>query len=179
MNLQGRKRSGIDKDCIKCGKKFYVPTFRAATALYCGRECMSGRNGSKVEFTCQCCKKIFYRSPSYLKRYPKILFCSLECKGSLIETVKEKRAKSLAYSKLKKGNNASRNLRRYVFQIKNKICEICDYKEYDYCLEVHHIDNNPNNNDIENLAVLCVLCHRKGHKKDLGNNLLEKYFKSK
>ena len=28
-------------------------------------------------------------------------------------------------------------------------------------LQVHHIDENPNNNSIENLAVLCMSCHAK------------------
>ena len=45
-----------------------------------------------------------------------------------------------------------------------KKCEKFGYDEYDFCLDIHHIDMNENNNDISNLAVLCVICHKKLHK---------------
>lgn len=39
-------------------------------------------------------------------------------------------------------------------------------------VQVHHIDQNPSNNDIENLIVLCTNCHDEAHTKhDLSQNL--------
>lgn len=43
---------------------------------------------------------------------------------------------------------------------KNK-CELCGFIPVHKCqLDVHHIDNNHKNNNIENLQTLCANCHR-------------------
>lgn len=42
-------------------------------------------------------------------------------------------------------------------------CKKCSYSNID-ALEVHHIDNNRNNNALENLEVLCANCHTLQHK---------------
>lgn len=58
----------------------------------------------------------------------------------------------------------------YVFnKIKHIIVYIYDYK-CQICglqlknLDVHHYDNNHNNNDVENLIPVCKSCHRLIHK---------------
>lgn len=42
-------------------------------------------------------------------------------------------------------------------------CAVCGYHDYDdtSLLDVHHIDSDRSNNDIENLIILCPNCHRK------------------
>lgn len=46
-------------------------------------------------------------------------------------------------------------------------CERCGFIPKDKCqLDVHHIDRNNKNNNIENLLTLCANCHRLEHKKD-------------
>ena len=57
-----------------------------------------------------------------------------------------------------------KSFRKHVFILKEKKCEICGYDEHDFCLEIHHKDKDCTNNSIENLAILCVICHRKLHK---------------
>lgn len=42
-------------------------------------------------------------------------------------------------------------------------CCICNEREKD--IQLHHIDENPQNHSVENLAVLCLECHNKAHKK--------------
>lgn len=42
-------------------------------------------------------------------------------------------------------------------------CCICTEPEKD--IQLHHIDGNPTNHSVENLAVLCLQCHDKTHKK--------------
>jgi predicted HNH restriction endonuclease len=37
----------------------------------------------------------------------------------------------------------------------------CGYDEDERILEVHHIDEDRNNNDIKNLCILCPNCHVK------------------
>jgi len=54
------------------------------------------------------------------------------------------------------------------YKINKKECAICGLKEVAY-LQVHHIDRNHSNNDIKNLQVLCILCHRKEHANDSKN----------
>ena len=78
----------------------------------------------------------------------------------------------------RKGNNAKRRLKekhrisgvtlkKYVFTIKPPICEVCGYKEHICCIEIHHMDEDANNNDISNIKVVCCNCHRRFHRGDL------------
>lgn len=60
----------------------------------------------------------------------------------------------------------SAKLRPIILAARGAVCEIClvDFSEDSYLLDLHHLDRDPSNNDDENLAVLCALCHRKVHK---------------
>lgn len=40
-------------------------------------------------------------------------------------------------------------------------CAVCGWNEDERVLEVHHIDSNRENNEIDNLIILCPTCHRK------------------
>jgi hypothetical protein len=44
----------------------------------------------------------------------------------------------------------------------NNQCAVCTQTEG---LHIHHKDNNPSNNQMENLVVLCGVCHKKTHMK--------------
>lgn len=48
----------------------------------------------------------------------------------------------------------------------NSNCPICNDRNVDH-FEIHHIDENPQNNAFENLLMLCPICHSKITKKDL------------
>ena len=52
----------------------------------------------------------------------------------------------------------------------NNYCSVCG--KHDDHLQIHHIDKNPMNNTIENLALVCDKCHDKyhPHRKDIINN---------
>jgi len=50
-------------------------------------------------------------------------------------------------------------------------CQICGS---DIRLELHHVDKNRSNNEIQNIKLLCKKCHVKAHhkiKKKKGNNI--------
>ena len=53
----------------------------------------------------------------------------------------------------------------------NQTCQHCgfDFKQDGDSIKIHahHIDGNPNNNDINNLVILCAKCHRLAHHHDL------------
>jgi len=48
----------------------------------------------------------------------------------------------------------------------NSCCPICDDTSVDH-FEVHHIDENPENNLLDNLLLLCPICHSKITKGDI------------
>ncbi len=124
-------------------------------------------------YICIGCGKQAFTSPSRTHKK----FCSMECKSIIAMSADERRRKQKVYQKLKRGSNSGRNTRSLVWKVKPKQCEICGYNKREYCLEVHHIDCTPTNNQLDNLAVLCVLCHRELHKGDLDNATQTRFLK--
>jgi 5-methylcytosine-specific restriction endonuclease McrA len=53
--------------------------------------------------------------------------------------------------------------RRIAFASKEKICERCGFDKHEAAIIVHHIDRDRNNNNINNLEVLCANCHAIEH----------------
>ena len=101
-----------------------------------------------VEIECSYCGKKIKRLKSRLKSQTGEYYCSRECgnrhKNSLIMQTKN----GSAY-------------RRNAFLEYEHCCAICGWDEDERILEVHHIDENRNNNNLENLIILCPTCHRK------------------
>ena len=54
----------------------------------------------------------------------------------------------------------------------NSICPFCDSKEVGH-FEIHHIDENPENNFITNLLLVCPTCHSKITKGDIAKDTVE------
>ncbi len=55
---------------------------------------------------------------------------------------------------------------KYIRELFNYYCAHCEkdcrnFKSGESVLQVHHIDENPGNNEIENLIPLCARCHLK------------------
>ncbi|MDR6546545.1 hypothetical protein J2810_002604 [Chryseobacterium rhizosphaerae] len=50
----------------------------------------------------------------------------------------------------------------------NSCCPFCSNDDVGH-FEIHHIDENPSNNEIKNLILLCPLCHSKITKGDISN----------
>jgi len=155
-------RSGVVKICLACNKEFYVPQYRKETAKFCSHECQNHKQYDKWVFNCLGCGKECISSPSR-RNYNK-KFCSLECRETKRKSEKERRNHQKSINKIKRGIDQGRTFRRHIFQLKDKKCQECGYDEHDFCLDVHHIDKDCKNNNIENIAILCVICHRKLHK---------------
>lgn len=156
-------KSGTNINCVACNKEFYIPNYRRLTAKFCSIECQNHKQYDKHVFNCLACGKQVVTSPS--RKISSKKFCSLDCRESNAIGIKERRKLSRALTKLKRGSSSNRGLRAHVFCIKDKVCQVCGYDEYDFCLDLHHIDEDPTNNEINNIAVLCCICHRKIHKK--------------
>lgn len=67
------------------------------------------------------------------------------------------------------------------YGVKEKKCENCNIDDNDISYELHHIDGNRFNNELENLQILCPNCHSKtvnyGKRKIIKYNILPKHLK--
>lgn len=129
----------------------------------------------RIELECAYCGKKFLRAKSEIeKSKSKLFFCCREHKdtaqkigeGDKFDVIRPSHyGKELADYRLKA-------LRYYPNE-----CAVCKWQEDTDILEVHHIDENHYNNDIDNLIILCPICHRKitNHKyKLIDRKFLEK-----
>lgn len=62
----------------------------------------------------------------------------------------------------------STKLRAALQQEVNSECPLCSNRDVGH-FEVHHVDENPDNNTPENLLLLCRMCHSKVTKGDISN----------
>jgi len=66
-------------------------------------------------------------------------------------------------------NKNCKLLRSLELEIRN--CQKCGKRKGFYQLGIHHIDGNPNNNNRNNLIVLCQSCHAKEHNNKFKKNI--------
>lgn len=162
-------KTGEDRICTICGIQYYVSGWRLkrGNSRFCSSKCQNHIRFIRPVFKCAECKKEFTDSPS---RKGKRIFCSIEC-HAIAEMEKKldarkKRREAIARMRAKGYRaNSGPKIRKFVLESNPNKCQYCGYDEYLCCLDVHHIDDDPNNNSLKNLAILCVLCHRKVHRK--------------
>lgn len=68
--------------------------------------------------------------------------------------------------KLKQEHQSKGFRRKWLFKERGKQCEKCRHKTWNkqpISLEIHHIDGNRQNNDPDNLKILCPNCHAQTH----------------
>lgn len=58
-------------------------------------------------------------------------------------------------------NTGQRDYRTLAFRYLPHECAVCKWDDDEDILEVHHIDSNRENNELDNLLILCPICHRK------------------
>jgi hypothetical protein len=159
-------KTGENRICEACGKQYYVSGWRLkkGNSRFCSLDCLNKKQylGNTHDFECVTCGKKCQFPPSRRKTRKK--YCSRQCKDVTAISRKECSRDAMRKNRLKKNHISSSALRKTVFSIKNCECEICGYNEYDFCIDLHHIDKDPSNNEIENIAVLCCICHKKFHK---------------
>ena len=137
-----------EANCKECGRKFSHIASRANKAKYCGNTCYyksMSRKGS-VEHSCQHCGQQFLAAPSKKRK-----FCSKAC---INKAKKENWAPT--FSTVRKTMVSRQMLLE---------CERCGYNTEPKILGVHHKDRNRHNNALENLEVLCPICHSLEHRK--------------
>lgn len=114
----------------------------------------------RQEVECAYCNQKFMKAISKLEKSKSgLYFCCREHKdlaqrissGNEFEKIRPKH-----YGKIEGKNYREKALREYEHK-----CSICNWNEDVDILEVHHIDENRENNQLSNLIILCPLCHRK------------------
>ena len=76
-----------------------------------------------------------------------------------------------ASGKERKRKSVPSKLRALLQKENESKCPFCSNEDVDH-FEVHHIDEDPNNNDIQNLLLVCPLCHSKITKGDIEQNVI-------
>ncbi len=156
-----RKYKAVKLPCLVCGKEIILRDEKDVYTRkhFCSKECRD-KFYNIVYVTCVNCGKQVRKTQSDLNSSKHgIYFCSRKCKdeGQRIGGVKEIQPSHYG--------NIQKNYRALAYRNYEKVCAKCGYNEYPEILEVHHIDENRENNKLENLIVLCPNCHRKVHHK--------------
>lgn len=144
------RRNSVIIKCKKCG---YEWSYSAASLMpnNTKQHTFIGCPECKYEeVECNYCHKKFKRLKSQLEKDNKArqVYCSKECGN---------RHKNSLITQIKDGSNYRRN----AFLNYPHKCDICGWDEDERILEVHHLDEDRNNNKIENLRILCPICHKK------------------
>lgn len=144
--------------CAVCGKEYsitlkrYNAKINEHSEFYCSPECKSHK-GSML-CTCANCGKEVWRQKSQIKKSKTgLVYCCVSCAVSNNNKLFKTGENHPTY------NGAS--YRYFAFEKYPHKCVVCGYDEDERILEVHHIDEDRENNNIENLCILCPNCHKK------------------
>jgi len=165
----------VTLECKVCRKKYKVKRHRIGKSSYCSYSCANKGYINKREYTCLQCGKVFKHYPSESERK----FCNKDCKYKYLTGGNNPAWKSGAtFVEYPRGwNDGLKELVRNKFGYKCYLCGV-PQQECFRKLDVHHIDENKHNLEINNLVPLCPHCHGiVSNKTD--NDKLEKLYELK
>ena len=121
-------------------------------------------NKNKVSLVCDYCGNNFFKSASDVGKFN---FCCRECKDAAQRISSGKEFADMRPTHYK--NGAYVDYRGLALSAYDSKCSVCGWNEDVDILEVHHINSDRNDNSIDNLVILCPICHRKSttHKYEL------------
>lgn len=156
-------RSKIKVHCIKHDLFFetnYENVKRSNRKHYICPECQKEeRQSSQILVKCAYCNKEFSKAPSKLEKSKSGLhFCCREHKD-----LAQKLNSGEQFSAIRPEHYGVivSDYRKLALRNFSHKCAVCGWDEDKDVLEVHHKDSNRENNNIENLIILCPLCHKK------------------
>ena len=170
FDLHQKKR--VSLICVGCKEEFKLRPCDVKDRKYCSSKCAAkykkqpkGKGG--LYRPCTVCNKEMYVQPCKIDTKK---FCSTKCqsKGKITHGLctdpVSYRKYIVSKQVISRGSKHPRQIRKVILFDRKNTCEICGYNEHSFCMDIHHIDENPRNNSLDNLALLCVMCHRKLHK---------------
>lgn len=157
----GRKRKGIKVACKMCHGEFI--TRHDQPNECCSIACRANFKKKQIERTCAACGKCFSRKASH-KTKSGLDFCSMQCKNN---SQKIGGIQAIMPSHYGKGSYSHTYRRIYCeansISVSQLACARCGYCEFECGIDIHHIDENRDNNSKDNLIALCSPCHRALH----------------
>ena len=146
-----------NKLCIQCGTQYETS---CKQSKYCSHVCSSkARLKEKVNVECDNCKKTFEKRKNKIKRSIRH-FCTNKCKQIYYKVNPHERGIYSGHN----GKSAITSYRKIAFANYEHRCFYCGYNRFVDVLQVHHLDENRNNNVLENLRIVCPTCHAEVHK---------------
>lgn len=164
------RRGKVKLKCLDCGYEWETEFKNAGYGSYKHHclNCWDRKEQDKWEDkVCAYCGKTVKRLKSKIAvNKTGLFYCSRECGNRHKNVQREENGEWVA----------SKNYRLRAFQNQEHKCAICNWNEDERILEVHHVDENRENNLTENLKILCPTCHRKitlGYYKLVENQLID------
>lgn len=166
------KNGTINLNCKLCSSKYCIPLSyeSKSSSKFCSKKCYGEGKKTGFQIECNNCDNKFYRT-RYLLKQKQFHFCSSKChiiyykKTTNKERINKniKILKSIKDKYVKRESTIYRNkaISLYGLKCQNKECLINknNIQLKDSQFDVDHIDGNRLNNNIDNLQVLCCLCH--------------------
>lgn len=137
--------------------------------------------------SCIVCGKRIYRRPAEIRRNNSRVFCSMACYGKacrkeipclvcgkpILASLNKKTCSRGCANKHRAGikyksNNSKDKVKTQGFlkirlmKVRGNKCERCGFEKYEI-LQIHHKDKDRDNNELENLELICPNCHSEEH----------------
>lgn len=147
------KRSKIILRCEEC--QYTWSTSAGQIIRPIKHYCPNCGIAKKLITKCLYCGKELVRVPSDVSKSKSgNFYCSHSCKAAYENSLKIQKGVYGSYDDLK-------NYRKKAFDNYEHKCIVCGWNEDERVLEVHHKDENRDNNKLSNLCILCPICHKK------------------
>jgi len=143
-------------ECTNCGTEFKKKPSEMSKSgnNFCSRKCMGEFSSKKINVNCGTCNREIERTPRDIEKTTTgSCYCSRKCTAIASNTVEVRGVIETI------NNYRTRAIKEY-----GESCNRCGYETYKKVLEVHHINHDRANNNIENLEVLCPTCHAVEHR---------------
>ena len=151
----------VTTHCQHCNIKYQILKYRLNISKYCSSACASSsRRNKKIKINCDQCS-VEYETTDYKLNKSIHHFCTNTCKQLFYAINSDIRG----VYKTHNGLSVVSSYRKLAFDKYEHKCFYCGYQKFVDVLQVHHIDENRKNNNIENLRIVCPTCHSEVHKK--------------
>ena len=146
--------------CDNCGEQFNKKPskIKLSDKHFCSNKCSSESKKVTINVKCDECGIVVDKRPSDLKKTKNGKhFCGRSC----AQKYHGKTHRKENHPNWKGENKTS--YRTFAFESKPKVCNSCGYDEEVRILQVHYIDHDRSNNNLDNLEILCPNCHAVKH----------------